>query len=82
MYGKHLVEAVGNSSRTVQTTTMDCFLFNFHKDMLSNIGFTKIDTEGLEMAVFLMKEAHLSLPKLTNLMQNWSQSLGSIWYKH
>jgi len=66
-YGTHLVEAVGNSSGTVQTTTMDCFLLNFHQDLLENIGFMKIDTEGFEMAV--LKGMHMSLPRLLNLKQ-------------
>ncbi|CAJ1930837.1 unnamed protein product [Cylindrotheca closterium] len=54
-YDGHLKGIVGLNDGTIQTTSVDCFVYqniqNLGNDLLSNVAFVKIDVEGFEIAV-------------------------------
>jgi len=67
LYDGHLKGVVGQTDGTIQTTSLDCFVYHkigqLGNDLLSNVVFIKIDVEGFEIAVLQGARKSLFGPK-------------------
>lgn len=66
-YDGHLEVVDGGSDGTIQTTSVDCFVYHnirhLTNDIISNVAFVKIDVEGFEIAVLQGAKKSLFGPK-------------------
>lgn len=66
-YDGHLKGIVGLGGGTIQTTSLDCFVYHnigeLGNDLISNLAFIKIDVEGFEIAVLQGAKKSLFGPK-------------------